>query len=92
MAMLRKQFPRLLAGNIEGDDVYLLMMDDKGQPHEAVRYVASPEFMTAVRVCDSGLDNLDMLCGEKGFKFTLLAPRDDEASDGEEEVSHARKT
>jgi hypothetical protein len=30
--------------------------------------------MTAVRVCDSGVDNLEMLCGEEGFNLTLLAP------------------
>jgi hypothetical protein len=72
---LRRQFPRLLLGEIEGDDIYLVMADDRGRPHEAVHYVATPNFMTAVRVCNSGGDNFEMLCGEIGFEMTLLAPR-----------------
>jgi hypothetical protein len=71
---LREQFPRLIQGEIEGDDVYLLMADDKGRPAEAVHYVAGAEFMTAVRVCDSGLGNLKMLCGEAGFPMSLHPP------------------
>jgi hypothetical protein len=71
---LRQHFPRLLLGDIEGDDVYLLMTDKRGRPHHAVRYIAGPSFMTAVRVCESGLDNLLMLCGETGFRLELLTP------------------
>jgi hypothetical protein len=77
MVALKKQFPRLLAGDIEGEDVYLLMADDKGEPFEGVRYIASPEFLTAVRVYDSGIDNFLMLVGKPGgFKMPLLAPED----------------
>lgn len=73
MLVLRERFPRLLQGEIEGEDVYLLMSDSKGQPHHAVRYIASPEFLTAVRVADSGLANLEMLASGD-FTMTLLAP------------------
>lgn len=75
---LRRHFPRLLLGDIEGDDVYLLMADKRGRPHHAVRYIAVPSFMTAVRVCESGLDNLLMLCGETGFGLELRAPAQNE--------------
>jgi hypothetical protein len=30
--------------------------------------------MKAVRVCDSGIENFDRLCGEEGFELTLLSP------------------
>jgi hypothetical protein len=70
---LREQFPRLITGNMEGDNVYLLMADDKGQPGHAVHYVAGPEFMTAVRVYDSGLANLEMLA-KTGFAMSLHPP------------------
>jgi hypothetical protein len=33
MNALREHFPKLLQGEIDGDDVYLLMADDKGRPH-----------------------------------------------------------
>jgi hypothetical protein len=72
--LLRKQFPKLITGNMEGDNVYLLMADDKGQPDVAVHYVAGPEFMTAVRVYESGGANLEMLCGEEGFCLALAPP------------------
>src|SRR5262249_9011551 len=68
MSMLRRQFPRLVHGVIEGDDVFLAMTDRKGRL-EAVRYRASAEFLTAVRVADSGLDNHLTLCGKGGFKI-----------------------
>jgi hypothetical protein len=71
---LRDQFPRLLAGDIDGDQVVLLMADEKGQPDHAVLYIAGPKFLTAVRVADSGTANLDLLCGEGGFELDLLAP------------------
>jgi len=67
MDALRRRFPRLLHGVIEGGDVYLLMADCKGQPGEAIHYRAWPEFRTAIRVFDSGVDNFDLLCGEDGF-------------------------
>ena len=73
---LRRQFPRLLTGEIEGDDVYLLMVDAKGTPRQAIHYIAGADFMTAMRVCDSGIDNFVTLCGEEGFHLTLLSPRD----------------
>jgi hypothetical protein len=60
------------------------MANKKGRPHHAVRYVASPSFMTAVRVADSGLDNLEMLCGQTGFEVTLLAPAQPERGVGNE--------
>jgi hypothetical protein len=72
--MLREQFPRLLDAVLEDkNDVYLLMADKKGRPHHAVHYVAGPSFMTAVRVCESGLDNLAVLW-EGGFEMTLHPP------------------
>jgi hypothetical protein len=46
---LREHFPRLIHGEMEGENVLLLMADDKGRPDEAVHYVASPGFMTAVQ-------------------------------------------
>jgi hypothetical protein len=72
MDALKEAFPRLLAGDIDGDDVYLLMADESGRPGDAVHYIASPDFQTAVRVADSGLENLLMLCGEDGFRLRLL--------------------
>jgi hypothetical protein len=89
MIALKQQFPRLLAGDIDGDDVFLLMADKKGRPHHAVYYIASPNFKTAVRVADSGLDNLLMLCGQDGFKLQLLPPEDDPtASDSNTEETN----
>lgn len=79
MDALRKQFPRLLMGDIDGDDVYLLMAKKNGQPQRhCLRYLADDNFKTAVRVADSGLDNLLLLCGKDGFKLQLLAPDDEE--------------
>jgi fructose 1,6-bisphosphatase len=75
--VLKEQFSGLFAGDIDGDDVYLLMADRKGRPHHAVHYIASPDFQTAVRVADSGLDNLLMLVGKDGLNFQLLVPQDD---------------
>jgi hypothetical protein len=63
---------------MEGENVLLLMADDKGRPDEAVHYVASPGFMTAVRVWDSGSDNLEMLCGDTGWELGLFAPAEAE--------------
>jgi len=78
--MLRNRFPRIIGAVIEGDDdVYLLMPDRKGRELEALRYRASAEFMTAVRVADSGLDNLLMLVRSNGFSMTLLPPSEDES-------------
>jgi len=67
--MLRSRFPRIIGGVIEGD-VYLLM----DRPREAIRYRASAEFMTAVPVAESGIDNFMTLCGPKGFQMELLVP------------------
>jgi hypothetical protein len=69
-----RNFVACFDGEIEGEDVYLLMADAKGRSHHAVHYVASPDFMKAVRVCDSGIENFDRLCGEEGFELTLLSP------------------
>jgi hypothetical protein len=80
MNMLRQRFPRLLHGLIadNGDDVYLILPDRRGQP-EAVRYRAGDDFKTAVRVADSGLGNLRTLC-TGGFPMTLLPiPPEDRA-------------
>jgi hypothetical protein len=74
MNVLRRHFPRLMHGVIEGDNVYLVMTNKVGQHHEAIHYRASPEFMTAVRVAESGVDNLKMLFGEAGFQMGLLVP------------------
>jgi hypothetical protein len=74
---LQDQFPGLLAVDLEGTDVFLLMGDEKGEPSHAVRYQASEEFLLAVRVGRSGLDNLLMLVGEGGLQLSLLAPEDD---------------
>ena len=71
--MLRERFPRLLQADLDGEDVYLLMGDKKGRPHHAIRFVADDNFMTAVRVAESVLDNLAMLWGD-GFKMTLHPP------------------
>jgi hypothetical protein len=60
--------------DIDGKDVYLLMGDKRGQPHHAVHYIADANFLTAIRVAESGLDNLAMLCGDGGFKMNLLVP------------------
>lgn len=76
VSILRKRFPRLVGGVIENDDVYLCVPDRRGRP-EAWRYRASPEFMTAVRVAESGLDNLLTLIGPDGFKLTLEVPEED---------------
>jgi hypothetical protein len=38
---------------------------------KAIRYKASPEFLTLIRVCDSGGENFDMLVGETDFAFVL---------------------
>jgi hypothetical protein len=70
----REEFRSVLDGEIEGEDVYLLMADPKGRSHHVVHYVASPDFMKAVRACDSGIENFDRLCGEEGFELTLLSP------------------
>jgi hypothetical protein len=79
--MLRERFPKLLDAFLEGEnDVYLLMADKRGRPHHAVHYIASPAFMTAVRVCDSGLDNLATLVEGGGFEMTLLAPEQQETA------------
>jgi len=58
----------------EGEDIYLLMADAKGRSRHAVHYVASHDFMKAMRVCDTGIENFDRLWGEKGFELTLLSP------------------
>jgi hypothetical protein len=72
--MLRERLPKLLYAVLEGEnDVYLLMANKKGLLDHAVHYVAGPSFMTAVRVCESGLDNLAMLWGD-GFEMTLHPP------------------
>jgi hypothetical protein len=81
MNVLREQFPQLIHGVLEGEDVFLVMADKKGRPREAVHYRASAEFMTAVRVAESGVDNLLMLIGRSGFKMTLLAPEIDSDKD-----------
>jgi hypothetical protein len=79
MLMLKQRFPGLLMGDIDGDDVYLLMAKKNGQPQRhCVRYLASPNFKTAVRVADSGLDNLLMLCGKDGFRLDLLVPEEEQ--------------
>jgi hypothetical protein len=72
--MLREQFPRLLTADIDGKDVYLLMGDKRGRPKHAIHYIADHNFAIAVRVAESGPDNLAMLCGD-GFQMKLLAPR-----------------
>jgi hypothetical protein len=77
MQMLKQQFPNLLLGDIDGDDVFLLMAKKNGQPqHYCTRYLASPNFKTAVRVADSGFDNLLMLCEKDGFRLDLLVPEE----------------
>jgi len=82
MNALWRQHPDAVQGYIEGDNVYLIMADAKGRPDEVVRYIASPDFMRAVRVYDSGIENFRRLCGEEGVSLTLLAP--DQAEEGEE--------
>jgi hypothetical protein len=77
MNAMRRHLPRLFAGWIDGDDVYLQMVDDEGQPeNRVVRYRASPEFKTAVRVCDSGAaENIKALFGAPGgWDMKLLPP------------------
>jgi hypothetical protein len=74
LALREQFFPKLLAGEMEGDDVYLLMADKKGRPDHAVHYIASDDFKTAVRVADSGAGNLLMLCERGGFRVTLVPP------------------
>jgi hypothetical protein len=79
MIALRRNFPRLVHAEIEGEnDIYLLIADKRGRPHHAVHYVASPSFMTAVRVAESGLNNLLMLVEKGDFKIELLAPAQDQ--------------
>jgi hypothetical protein len=79
--MLRKKFPRLIGAVIEnGDDVYLLIADKKGRLRESVHYVADDDFLTAVRVAESGLDNLLMLIGPNGLRVTLHPPQDEEGA------------
>jgi len=73
---LRRQFPKLLDAFLEGENnVHLLMADKRGRPHHVERYIADPAFLTAVRVADSGLDNLRMLVQGGGFQMTLEASR-----------------
>jgi hypothetical protein len=78
MGILQERFPRLIHGVIEnGDEVYLVMTGRRGRPPIAVRYLASPEFLTACRVADSDPsgNNLKTLCGTSGFHLMLYAPR-----------------
>lgn len=73
---LREGFPLLVDGIIKGDDVFLIMpmpLPDDQEALTATHYIASPEFLTAVRVAESGGDNLEILC-EGGFEMLLLAP------------------
>jgi len=76
--MMREKFPKLLDAVLEGEnDVYLLMgppTNKRGRPHHAVHYIASPGFLTAVPVADSGPDNLLMLI-EGSFQMELWASR-----------------
>jgi hypothetical protein len=74
MDTLREEFPKLLAGDLEGEDVYLLLADDKGEPGEAVHFVAGADFMRAVEAYDRGIESLEKLGGEPGFQITLLPP------------------
>jgi len=74
MNMLRKHFPRLLAGEISGKDVLLIMGDEKGRPRRGVHYIASEEFLTAIRVFDSGWKNFLTLVEGGGYQMTLLPP------------------
>ena len=60
------------------------MADAKGRSHHAVHYVASPDFMKAVRVCDSGIENFDRLCGEEGFELTLRPAAEASCMSGKE--------
>ena len=69
--LLRKQFPGVRMGDIEDDDVYLLMPDGY-----AYHYLAGEDFKTAIRVADSGIENLRTLVQGHGFKLTLLAPEE----------------
>jgi hypothetical protein len=71
---LQDQLPQLIFGMIEGEDVFLLFAD---RPNEVVRYRASAEFMTAVRVAESGVENFRTLIGPNGFKINLLVPEED---------------
>jgi hypothetical protein len=54
-------------------------------PSQAVRLApagaaSSPSYelhttrLKAVRVCDSGIENFEMLCADEGFELTLLRP------------------
>jgi len=64
---IQRKNPEVLDGFIDGDDVYLII-DTK-----AVRYIADPDFKTAMRVWDSGIKNWNTLC-DGGFDITLRAP------------------
>jgi hypothetical protein len=75
MCAMQDQFPQLIHGMIEGEDVFLLFAD---RPDAVIRYRASAEFMTAVRVAESGVENFWTLVGPGGFKMMLLAPEDHE--------------
>jgi hypothetical protein len=43
-------------------------------PQLCTYYIANPEFLTAVRVCDSGVENFKMLI-DGGFTLGLLVPK-----------------
>jgi hypothetical protein len=75
--VLQEQFPQLLAADLDGKDVVLLMPDEKGEL-VAFHYIATDDFLMAVRVAESSLDNLATLCcGEGDFDMRLLPPEPD---------------
>ena len=68
LAMLKDQFPMLVAGNIDDNkNVYLLMQDNI-----AWHYIAGDDFMQAVRVAESGSKNLLFYIGNDKLDLTLL--------------------
>jgi hypothetical protein len=78
---LKRSFPGLVHGVIKGNDVFLIApMPLSGGNQEALvatHYIASPEFLTAVRIAESDEYNLKILC-EAGFEMMLRAPRGEE--------------
>jgi hypothetical protein len=74
MDTIRQQHPKAIGGGIDGEEIFILMSNKKrGKPDHWDRWIADQNFMTLLRVYDSGnQEAFDML---DGFKVALLAPQ-----------------
>lgn len=65
---IRRQLPDLQGGYIEGDDVYLLTSD------RAIHFIATEDVKTAIRVCESNLNDEEKTEFLISKQLVLLAP------------------